>query len=144
MSLRKPSYVSATTGKAQSSPDDAGSGKRLRLSHSITASRTTPTLCVLVIMIGPSMNPASSTQVVPVISPLPLSAYHPPNTGASSLLRGRTAVTPVRTGPLPSSSLPSLAIRVAKPTATPATSVMALSGPGSPSNGMPRLRARAR
>ncbi len=40
--------------------------------HAITASRTTPTLCVFVIMTGPLRNPESSTQVVPVISPLPL------------------------------------------------------------------------
>ena len=37
----------------------------------MTASRTTPTLCVLVIMTGPSRKPPSSIQAVPVISPLP-------------------------------------------------------------------------
>ena len=42
----------------------------------MTASRTTPTLWVLVIMTGPSRNPDSSTQVVPVISPLPLRVNH--------------------------------------------------------------------
>ena len=39
--------------------------------QAITASRTTPTLWVLVISTGPSRKPDSSTQVVPVISPLP-------------------------------------------------------------------------
>src|SRR5262249_15890403 len=58
-----------------------------------------------------------------------------------SLPRGRTAVTPVRTGPSPSFSLPSPEMRVVCPTATPLTSVMALSGPGAPSRGTPRSRA---
>ena len=67
----------------------------------MTASRTTPTLCVLVIITGPSRKPDSSTQVVPVISPLPFSENQPAKTGLlmDSLPRGRTAVTPVRTGP---------------------------------------------
>src|SRR5437016_10953684 len=49
-------------------------------SHWITASRTTPTLCVLVIITGPSRKPDSSNQVVPVISPLPLSDHQPAKT----------------------------------------------------------------
>ena len=70
--------------------------------HAITASRTTPTLWVLVIITGPSRKPESSTQVVPVISPLPLSVNQPANTESSEFLpRGRMAVTPVRTGPTP-------------------------------------------
>ena len=75
----------------------------------MTASRTTPTLWVLVIMTGPSRNPDSSTQVVPVISPLPFSENQPAKTGSSTeaLPRGRMAVTPVRTGPLPTTSAPS-------------------------------------
>jgi hypothetical protein len=40
-----------------------------------------------------------------------------------------TQVTPVRTGPLPRSSLPSPLTSVVCPTLTPATSVMALYGP---------------
>src|ERR1700686_3089355 len=52
------------------------------------------------------------------------------------------AVTPVRTGPLPISSLPSLEMSVVWPTSTPLTSVMALLGPGVPSKGTPRSRAR--
>src|SRR5688572_5103647 len=39
--------------------------------HAITASRTVPTLCVPVIITGPSRKPDSSIQCVPVISPLP-------------------------------------------------------------------------
>ena len=46
------------------------------------ASRTTPTLCVLVIAMGPSRKPLSCTHVVPVISPLPFSANHDANTGS--------------------------------------------------------------
>src|SRR5580765_445044 len=56
--------------------------------------------------------------------------------------RGRMAVTPVLTGPFPTRSLPSPAMSVLKPTSTPATSVMALKGPGEPSKGTPRSRAR--
>jgi hypothetical protein len=51
--------------------------------QAMTASRTTPTLCVLVIMIGPSRKPESSSQVVPVISPLPLSVNQAPKTASS-------------------------------------------------------------
>src|ERR1700676_3475352 len=110
----------------------------------MTASRTTPTLCVFVIITGPSRKPDSSTHVVPVISPFPFSDHHPANTGAfiESLPRGRTAVTPVRTGPLPICSLPSPEMSVVCPTVTPETSVIPFSGPGVPSNGTPRSRAR--
>src|SRR5215472_5277623 len=99
---------------------------------------------VFVIITGPSKNPDSSTHVVPVISPLPLSDHHPENTGLfiESFPRGITAVTPVRTGPFPISSLPSPENSVVCPTATPATSVIAFSAPGAPSNGTPRSRAR--
>ena len=57
--------------------------------------------------------------------------------------RGRMAVTPVRTGPSPRTSGPSPWTIVACPTSTPATSVIALSGPGVPSNGTPTSRARS-
>ena len=50
--------------------------------QAMTASRTTPTLCVLVIMTGPLRKPESSTQVVPVISPLPLSVNHAAKTAS--------------------------------------------------------------
>src|SRR5215469_5468940 len=95
-------------------------------------------------MTGPSRKPDSSTQVVPVISPFPFCANHPAKTGFNmvSLPRGRMAVTPVRTGPWPTCSLPSPEISVVWPTVTPGTSVMALNGPGEPSKGMPRSRAR--
>src|SRR5437667_11338064 len=110
----------------------------------MTASRTTPTLCVLVIITGPSRKPDSSTQVVPVISPLPFSDHHPAKTGLliESFPRGRTAVTPVRTGPLPTCSFPSPEISVVCPTVTPETLVMAWRGRGVPANGRPRSRAR--
>src|ERR1700736_3999659 len=52
------------------------------------------------------------------------------------------AVTPVRTGPLPTTSLPSPRMIVVYPPSTPATSVIAFNGPVVPSNGTPRSRAR--
>src|SRR6185369_6870055 len=108
----------------------------------MTASRTTPTLCVLVIITGPSRNPESSTQVVPVISPLPFNENQPAKTASiESLPRGRTAVTPVRTGPMPTFKGPSPEIKVVCPTSTPLMSVMALNSPGVPSNGTPKSRA---
>ncbi len=93
---------------------------------------------------GPSSRPDSSIHVVPVISPAPFSAYQPANAGSFSVARprGRTAVTPVRTGPWPTWRSPSPRMIVLWPTATPWTSVIALSGPGVPSNGTPRSRAR--
>src|SRR6266545_5671781 len=139
MSLSDPSHVSATMGSDQSN------WKPLCTSHSMTASRTTPTLCVFVIITGPARNPDSSSQVVPVISPLPLSVNQPPKTGSPFVApRGKMAVTPVRAGPWPTTSLPCPAMIVLCPTVTPATSVMALRGPGVPSKGTPRSRARGR
>src|SRR3984893_2659347 len=142
MSLSQPSQVSATTGSDHQYP--LASGWPWATRHWITASRTTPTLWVLVIITGPSRKPDSSTQVVPVISPLPFCANQPAKTGfiMESLPRGRMAVTPVRTGPLPMTSLPSPEMSVVWPTRTPETSVMALEGPGVPSQGTPRSRAR--
>ncbi|MDZ7768664.1 MAG: hydantoinase/oxoprolinase N-terminal domain-containing protein [Woeseiaceae bacterium] len=78
---------------------------------------------------------------MPVISPLPFNANQPANTGllAVSAPRGSTAVTPVRTARWSGRSR----MIVSWPTVTPATSVIgAFSGPGMPSNGMPRSRAR--
>ena len=51
-------------------------------------------------------------------------------------------MTPVLTGPSPTLSAPSPRTSVTCPTVTPETSVIALSGPGVPSNGTPRSRAR--
>ena len=64
-------------------------------------SRTTPTLCVFVIPIGPLSRPASRIHSSPVSSPLPLSRWLPANTGSvqTSPSCGTTIVTPVRTGP---------------------------------------------
>src|SRR5882672_2056135 len=105
-------------------------------------SRTTPTLWVFVIRIGPSAKPDSSSHGVPVISPFPFWENQPPKTGSDDCLpRGQTAVTPVRTGPAPTCSLPSPEMSVVCPTSTPATSTMEFSGPGAPSNGTPRSRA---
>src|SRR5207247_9066365 len=142
MSLSQPSQVSATTGRLHQYPVLSAAPCLIR--HAITASRATPTLCVFVITIGPSRKPLSSTHAVPVISPLPLSEKTPAYTGSLSELcpRGTITVTPVRTGPLPTSSLPSPLISVVYPTSTPATSVIALNFPGVPSNGIPRSRAR--
>ena len=81
--------------------------------------------------------------MVPVISPLPFSVNQAPNTGSGlALPRGWTTVTPVRTGPCPSTSGPSPEMSVVCPTSTPATSVIALSGPGVPPIGSFRSRAR--
>ena len=96
--------------------------------------RTTPTLLVLVIMMGVSRNPDSVTQVVPVISPFPLRLYQLAKTGLNFLPLGKTAVTPVRTGPLPITFFPLPEMMVQWPTSTPDTSVIALSVTGFPSN----------
>src|SRR5437899_11621227 len=103
-----------------------------------------PTLCVLVIITGPSRKPESSTHVVPVISPLPFSVNHAAKTPSfDSLPRGRTAVTPVRTGPSPTFRGPSPEIRVFCPPSTPFTSVIALKQRGDPSKVTPNTRERA-
>src|SRR5579863_10589772 len=139
MSLRKPSQVSATTG------NDQGWWSPLYFTfQAMMVSRTSPTLWVLVSAMGPSRNPDSSTQVVPVISPLPLRLNHPAYTGSVVFLPlGKITVTPVRTGPSPTFRGPSPRISVVVPTSTPATSVIALRRPGVPSHGTPRSRARS-
>src|SRR5215207_6376265 len=137
MSLSPPSYVSATTGNPH------GCMPGLPTCHCRIASRTTPTLCVFVIPIGPSRTPDSCNHVVPVISPLPFSVNHAPNTGSGlPLPRGLMTVTPVRIGPFPTRSFPLPEMSVVCPTSTPATSVMASSGPAVPPIGSPRSRAR--
>src|SRR6202142_4352737 len=105
MSFSQPSQVSATTGSDHQY--SVGSGCPWLTRHCTTASRTTPTLWVLVIITGPSRNPDSSTHVVPVISPFPFCENQAANTGLEreSCPRGSTAVTPVRTGPLPGCNL---------------------------------------
>ena len=83
MSLSTPSQVSATTGRPQ------GCRPGRDACHCRIASRTTPTLCVFVIAIGPSRKPLSWSHVVPVISPLPLSVNQAPNTGSALVLAAR-------------------------------------------------------
>jgi hypothetical protein len=109
------------------------------------ASRTTPTLWVLVIAIGPSSTPLSSSHVVPVISPLPFSVNHAPNTGSALPLPARVHHGDPRAHrPRPTTSRPLPFTSVVWPTSTPATSVIASSGPGVPpiSALIPRSRAR--
>jgi hypothetical protein len=116
MSLSTPSHVSPTTGRLQYT----SSGSRPATSIATMASRTTPTLCVLVSPIGVVRQPASRIHSSPVSSPLPLSRCVPANSGSRPSC-GTTTVTPVRT------SSPS--IRVTEPTRMPSTSVIASSGP---------------
>ena len=144
MSFRWPSHVSATTG-SDHRPRVAAQAPPCLYCQAMTASRTTPTLWVFVIMTGDDRKPDSSSQVVPVISPLPFRVNQPPKTGSAfARPRGKTAVTPVRTGPSPTTSLPSPLMIVLWPTSTPLTSVIAFSWPGVPSKGTPRSRARGR
>ncbi len=72
----------------------------------------------------------SLIQCVPVISPFPLNRCTPAQTGCGTgwWPRGRTAVTPVRTGPSPTRRGPSPFISVVKPTSNPGTSVIAFKG----------------
>jgi hypothetical protein len=98
---------------------------------------------VLVMKTGPSRKPPSSIHVVPVISPLPFCENHAANTGSADCFpRGKTTVTPVRTGPSPGLADASPRMIVETPTSTPRTSVIAFRGPGVPSKGTPRSRAR--
>ena len=77
--------------------------------------------------------PDSRTHARPVISPLPFSRCDPANTGASpTSSHGTMTVTPVRTGPEPTTRGPSPSIKVACPTRTPSTSVMAFDVPVDP------------
>ena len=77
------------------------SDARSRRSTAHSASRTTPTLCVLVSAISLASMPASRIHASPVSSPLPLSRWEPAKAGSHQAGpgRGRTTVTPVRTGP---------------------------------------------
>ena len=73
MSLSSPSYVSPTTGSDQC----ADQASEPATDAATRASRTTPTLCVLVIATGVVSVPDSRTHSRPVISPLPLSRWQP-------------------------------------------------------------------
>src|SRR5688500_7620808 len=115
MSFNVPSQVSATTGS-----DQGWNILPCFTDQAIAASRTTPTLWVLVMNTGPSMKPPSSIQVVPVISPLPFCENQAANTGSfDPLPRGKTTLTPVRTGPSPALSAPCPRTIVENPTSTP-------------------------
>ena len=91
----------------------------------MTASAAVGTLSVLVRTMGVSSVPSSWTWVEPVSFPKPLATKIAAGTLSWKMFPswGRMAVTPVRT------SVPSMIVTC--PTAMPATSVMALSGPGS-------------
>ena len=133
MSLSSPSHVSPTTGSAH----DRSSSSRPRTECATSASRTTPTLCVLVSAIGVVSRPDSRTHSSPVSSPLPLSVWQPANScsTATSASLGTITVTPVRTA--------SPSMSVTEPTLTPATSVIASSSPGAASpKTIPRSRER--
>ena len=96
----------------------------------MVASDTLPTDMVLVRRMGVSSRPHSTTWVRPETSPAPLSTKAPASTLSAKMgSGGRMAVTPVRTGPLPTTSGPSPRMSVVWPTRTPGTSVIALSDP---------------
>ena len=128
MSLSAPSYVSPTTGSDQ---NDASAGDA-RAAWATSASRTTPTEWVFVMAMTPPSMPDSRTHSRPVSSPLPLSRWQPAKTGSvqTSSAWGTTTVTPVRTGPCPTTSGPSPSMSVVWPTRTPGTSVIASCSPG--------------
>ncbi len=141
MSLSRPSHVSPATGRAQF----VAPSRPARVATWTSASRTVPTECVFVSPIAPLSSPDSRIHSRPVSSPLPLSVCDPAKTGSDQTLPswGTMTVTPVRTGPLPTTSGPSPRMIVAWPTRTPATSVIAFQGPGWPSPmTIPRSRDR--
>jgi hypothetical protein len=71
MSDSHPSKVSATTGRMKPSVYPCSTEYRTKVS------RTNPTWWVLVMPTAEPSIPDSSIQGMPVISPLPLSEYHP-------------------------------------------------------------------
>ena len=79
-------------------------------------------------------SPVSAIHSRPVISPLPFSEKLPAKAGSrqTSPPWGMTAVTPVRTGPWPTTGGASPEMRVVWPTRPPATSVIALTLAGRP------------
>ncbi|MNF85292.1 hypothetical protein D3C84_676800 [compost metagenome] len=138
MSLSRPSKVSRTTGMFQYSRPSSGWSLR---SRAIRASRTTPTLWVLVKAIGLVSRPASRIHSRPVASPLPLRICTPAKQGCRLVDpgRGSISVTPVWMS-RPAAVRPRMS---QWPTRTPGTSVMALRRPGcSWPNWSPRSRAR--
>ena len=75
---------------------------KCRVIHLTAASDTLPTDIVLVSRMGVSSSPHSWTWVRPETSPAPLSTKAPAIARCSKIDEpARTAVTPVRTGPLP-------------------------------------------
>src|SRR5665648_152208 len=93
------------------------------------------------------MSPHSRMALIPMSSPTPLAAKAPATTRSCQISSpwGRTAVTPVRAGPLPCGSSGPPHEMVQWPTRTPGTSVMAFSGPvGSTPTPTPRSRSRQR
>ena len=86
-------------------------GKR-RVIHFTAASDTLPTDMVLVSRMGVSSKPHSTTWVSPETSPAPFSTNEPASTRSEKIgSGGRMAVTPVRTGPSPTTSGPSPSIK---------------------------------
>ena len=75
---------------------------KCRVIHLTAASETLPTDMVLVSRMGVSSRPHSCTWVSPETSPAPLSTKEPAIARCSKIDEpASTAVTPVRTGPLP-------------------------------------------
>ena len=131
-SLRCPSQVSPTTGRI---PPSSSSRDAPRAAHLTSPSYTAPTLRVDVSAMGDRSIPDSRSQCIPVTSPQPLRTWNPADSGSlhGSPGCGRITVTPVRTGPRPTTSSPSPSISVTCPTLTPGTSVMQSRCPGTPS-----------
>ncbi len=135
MSFRKPSLVSPTTALTDRASPLPGCSRV----QATTASIAVPTESVLVRTIGVSRLPSSWTWRKPAALPKPLPTYTAAGTFCWNRLPpwGTIAVTPVRT------DSPRITVRC--PTRTPATSVMALSGPaGRIPGSTPRSRIRGR
>ncbi len=135
MSLSQPSLVSPTTALTEHTSSLPG----WRSVQSTTACTAVPTHNVLVSTIGVSRFPSSSTCRNPAALPKALAGKTAAGTFTWKTLPpwGTIAVTPVR--------MDRPSFRVTCPTFTPATSVMALSGPGCRIPGsMPSSRRRGR
>jgi hypothetical protein len=132
MSFSAPSLVS---------PDHRVDAARVRVGSSTwssSASATRGTHSVQVSRIGVSISPSSRTCVTPISLPKPLPTWIAAGTFSWNRLPpcGRTAVTPVR--------IESPSRTVTWPTRTPATSVIAFSGPGRQDAGRDADLTRAR
>src|SRR3989449_754602 len=135
MLFRKPSFVSPTTGFADRTSSLPGSASN----QVSTASAARGTHSVQVNTIGDSSSPSSFTCVAPISLPKPLPTTIAAGTRSRKTFPscGRIAVTPVL--------IESPCAMVTWPTRTPATSVIASSGPdGSTPTTMPKSRARGR